>query len=65
MNGEINLEHLLLDLSKLLMDEENNLKNRVLAGAEVRLKSVSKFGRQLVCIGLSTSATLSYYEVLI
>jgi hypothetical protein len=53
LNGEINLEHLLLDLSKLLIDEENNLKYRDLAGAEVRLKSVSKFGHQLICIGVS------------
>ena len=50
LNGEINLEHLLLHLWKLLMDEEKNLKYRVLAGAEVRLKSVSKFSRRLICI---------------
>ena len=50
LNGEINLEHLLLHLWKLLTDEENNLKYRVLAGAKVRLKPVSKFGRRLICI---------------
>ena len=41
---------LLLHLWKLLTDEENNLKYRVLAGAKVRLKPVSKFGRRLICI---------------
>ena len=61
LNGEINLEHLLLDLWKLLMDEEKNLKYRVLAGAEVRLKSVSKFGRQFICNCNSRVQVLLYY----